>query len=245
MKSPSQLFVFATAMAVTGCAALVPERPAEQNASLRLDRGLAAAEAGLYQEAFEELAWVYSHCPAREAGNRALVALAALELDPRNEMARPAVGTELLGRLIQTPEAPDWVRPLAETTFLTALALGAPHPAEDGHPDEGEADALPATDAQLEGEEYELEPAAVVQRPDPAADAVYGCGRVVMRDGWTPPALPTLPGPSMARLLSEAEQRRESAAARADTLQAQLTAVTEQLEATRAELERIRKTLTP
>lgn len=258
---------------------MVPDRPPEQDARLRLDRGLAALDAGMYPEAFDDLVWVYSNCPAREAGSHALVALASLELDPRNDMARPAVATELLGRVIQTSDAPAWIRPLAETSYLTALALGAPpadrqphaanagdveHPddVEDVDPDEPPADVenvdpdeppagdpAPADSAHIEPlmdeDDHPIDPAMVVSPPAPEAEPVYGCGRVVTEERWATPALPTLPGPSMARLLAEAETRRSATAARADSLQSRLTAVTAELEATQAELERIRRTLKP
>lgn len=242
MKPPRQLLVLAAVMAVGGCATLVSERPPEQNAELRLDRGLFALEAGMYSEAFDDLAWVYSHCPSGEAGSRALVALAALELDPRNQMARPALGTELLARLLQTPDAPGWVRPLVETTYLTGLALGAPQPTDTTVAGDAQA-GTPVHDHDEADEEY-MDHAAVAP-PEPDADPVYGCGAKVAVEDWSPSALPTLPGPSMARLLAEAEAKRESTAARADTLRSRLATVTEELEATRAELERIRKTLKP
>lgn len=261
MKSPIQLLMLAAVVVVGGCTALVPDRPPEQDARVRLDRGLAALDAGMYSEAFRDLAWVYTHCPAREAGTHALVALASLELDPRNDMARPAVATELLGRVIRTSDAPAWVRPLAETSYLTALALGAP-PADPqppaGHPVDGAnrgevehaaGEPAPAdsahTDPLLHEDEDEVDPALVVTPPAPDAEPVYGCGRVVTEERWAAPALPTLPGPSLARLLAEAEARRATTAARADTLQSRLASVTQQLEATQAELERIRRTLKP
>lgn len=245
MNPPKRILLLAVALAVGGCAALVPDRSPERDAQHRLDRGLSALHAGHYAEAFDDLVWVYSHCPSREAGSHALVALAALELDPRNSMARPALATELLGRVIQGPDAPEWVRPLAESTYLTALALGAPA-ADDVHDrdDSGPAGAL-HVEPLIDDDDHPVDPARVVAPPAPDAEAVHGCGRVVVAGSWTRPALPDLPGPSMARLLAEAESRRSAMATRADTLESRLAAVTEQLEATRAELERIRKTLRP
>lgn len=245
MKAPNSLMVLAVALITGGCAPLMTERPEDMDARQRLDRGLAALDAGAYPAAFDELTWVYSHCPGREAGIQALVALAALELDARNDMARPAVGTELLARVLGDSGTPHWVRPLAETTFLTARALGAPHPDEsaehDDH-DEDDADRVvappppAAANEQLEG---------IPTATEPATGSAYGCGASVGSDEWVRPALPTLPGPSMAALLTRAEARRDSMAVATEALQRELNVTREQLQATREELERIRKTLQP
>lgn len=247
MTAPKRLLIPALVATLAGCAAITPERAPEQNAQHRLDRGLAAIGAGLYAEAFEDLAWVYSHCYGRQAASHALTALAALELDPRNAAARPQLGTELLGQVIQEPGAPGWVRPLAESAFLAALALGAPHPYGAGSGTEGHdhaGDPGPLSDS---GPHFDDEP-----RVHPALGAtiadqgtVYGCGRAVQSEGWVTPTLPTLPGPSMAELLASAQQRRDATVARADTLRQELALVKEQLTATRAELDRIRETLKP
>ena len=244
MKAPSLPLTLLLGTLVTGCAALGTERPPERNATLRLDRGLAALDAGAHREAFDDLAWVYSHCAGREAAARAAVALAALELDPRNRAARPDIGTDLLGRVIRDPATAEWVRPLAETAFLAALALGAPAP-----------DAAEATVDDAEGEAAHAEapvgtpasPDEVLPVPAPGAagDRVYGCGDIVEVDDAAVASLPRLPGPSMAELLAETEAEREAAQGRADSLQQQLVAVEEELSATRSELERIRKTLKP
>jgi hypothetical protein len=121
-----QLLTLASAVVLGGCAVWGPERPPERNAALRLEQGLAALEQGLYREAFDDLRWVYTECVGREAGYHALAALAAIELDPRNGAGRPAVGSDLLARVIQDPATPAWSRPMAETTYLLGLALGAP-----------------------------------------------------------------------------------------------------------------------
>lgn len=250
MKAPKRLLVPALVATLTACATLMPDRPPEQNAEFRLDRGLSALQAGLFAEGFEDLAWVYSHCSGRQAGSQALNALAALELDPRNRAARPAVGAELLGRVIQDPGAPDWVRPLAATAFLAGLALGAPHPGEDAATgeDHGDHEARPGepvrdleADAELPGHPGLGVPAAGAARSGTA----YGCGPTVAAEEWVAPALPTLTGPSMVELLENAHQRRAVAVASADTLRKELALVKAQLESTRAELERIRETLKP
>lgn len=264
MKPPRLMLIIAVATAMGGCASLTPAQP-ELDARHRLDRGLSALEAGAYPAAFDDLAWVYSNCWGREAAVHALLALAALELDPRNERARPSVGTDLLGRAISGPGTPHWARPLVETSFLTALALGAPHPGEPDYaradhargvepapgepaPDEHPEDELPVDDELPADEEHAAdEPATTAEAAldPPTTGSATGCGQVIDAEGWVAPPLPELPGPSMTDLLARAESRRDSLAIRTDFLQRQLDSALEDLQATRAELERIRRTLNP
>lgn len=254
MKSPKQLMVLAVGLVIGGCAPLMTERPEEMDARHRLDRGLAALDAGAYPAAFEELTWVYAHCPNREAGLQALVALAALELDARNETARPRVGTELLGRVIRDPGTPHWVRPIAETTFLTALALGAPHPGDadphdDADHDEADLHHAPPPPAPLADTALTDTP-GVADTPR-ALEPAYGCGASIATgepigaEAMAETPLPTLPGPSMAALLTRAEARRDSLSMTTESLQRELAAAQAELQATREELERIRRTLQP
>lgn len=255
MKSAFQLIGAVLLLAVGGCAGVVPGHPEGEDARLHLDRGLAAVAAERYRDAFDELTWVYTRCAGHEAGTRALAALAALELDPRNPAARPDVGSELLGRLIQDPGLPQWTRPLAETGFLTALALGAPHP--EGPVRSPETDSA-AVDSAAVGSAV-LGSAAVADAPTrapirptrvpaPAGEtdsSVYGCGATVAEEDWQAPRLPRLPGPSLAAMLTDTQLERDSLAVRADTLQQELITAREELAATQEELERIRRTLKP
>lgn len=235
------LLALALSLGIGGCAAVQPEPPPENDVARRFERGLAALDAGHYRESFDDLSWVYSHCTGHEAGARALAGLAAIELDPRNDLARPALGVELLGELLDGPEPPRWLRPVIEIAYLESLALGAPAEADLS------ADVAPDT-------WYASGPNAgllygSVQQPalvrDQSPDPVYGCGSLVDADGETPRPLPELQGPTMWSLLVEAESERDSLAAHADTLEVQLARTTQQLQATREELERIRKTLKP
>lgn len=243
--------VSALAIALGACATLQPDRPPERNAEVRLDRGLAALGAGRYGAAFDDLAWVYSHCPGREAGSRALTALAALELDPRNRAGRPDVAAGLIAEMIRDSGTPHWLRPLAETTFLTALALGAPSPdhdptdraTADDTADAMDPDAMPLRDRPQVARRAER-PGAL-EPTESTAEPTYGCGPMVRMEGWVAPALPVLPGPSMAAMLRQVERERDSLALHADTLRTQLATAREQLAATREELERIRRTLKP
>ena len=244
------LLTLSLTLVIGGCTLLQEDLPPERNAALRLEQGLAALDAGLYEDAFADLAWVYSHCPRHAAGHQALTALAALELDPRNDVGRPDLGTKLLGELAQRPGTPEWVRPMARTTYLMALVLGAP-------PAEGASNgASTAQDTAGNGDTnggistgvrpralpaWETESAAQQQAQGP----VHGCGRLIERPTWSPEPLPQLEGPSLVALLASAESQRDAAVQRADTLAAALATARQELAETRTELERIRKTLQP
>lgn len=255
--SPRHLLLTVLLIGLGACSALRPDISLDQDAEHRLERGLAALDAGRYGEAFGDLSWVYTHCPGRARGIEALVALSGLELDPRNEAGRPGVATDLLGRLLREPGAPGYVRPMATSSYLMALALGAPPAPADPN--------LAAPGGTTEGMPAPAEPDTVVPvtpaaRPDtpavrivraehvldePAAEPAHGCGAPITVEGWVTPRLPELPGPSLVALLEQAERARASTAAEASTLRAELEAARQRLAETEAELERIRKTLKP
>ena len=255
------LLTLSLTLAIGGCTFLQEELPPEQNAALRLEQGLAALDAGLYSEAFDDLAWVYSRCPRHEAGHQALAALAALELDPRNDLGRPDLGTQLLGELVQRPGTAEWVRPMAETTYLMALVLGAPpaggkrggsaDPGAAGGNQVGAQDTMAAGDESLAGAEISARPRALPgwdgesSPREQAYDSAYGCGQLIDRPDRSPEPLPQLDGPSLVALLASAESQRDAAVQRADTLEAALATARQELAETRTELERIRKTLQP
>lgn len=229
-----------------GCATLKPAPP-ERNATVRLNAGLSAYDAGRYAEAFEELAWVARGCPGQEMGIRARSALAALELDPRNRAGRPAVGSELLADLILDTRTPDWLRPVIESTYLLGLGLGAP--AARG-PQEPLADRPPAP-LQSAGPPPDVAPpgdAPVAADPEPGAGwsaaPVRGCGPV-LAETTAPTTLPTLPGPSLLAMLGDVELERDTALGRAASLEGELARLRTELAEARAELERIRRTLRP
>lgn len=225
-----------------GCATLQPAPPAERDAALRLDLGLAALHDGQHRAAFEELAWVMTHCPDREAGLYARYALVALELDPRNPDGRPEVGMQIISELILETSTPEWLLPLANTTYLLGLGLGAPAPDVEG-PVEDPAEDLP----EELPEELAVPEArtAAATRTNDRVRPVYGCGAPVDTAIRPAAALPVLPGPSLARMLTMAETERDTAAARARDLSVELETLRRELEATRAELDRIRRTLRP
>lgn len=108
---------------LAGCAALRPEQapgPEEQ-----LEHGLAALEVQDFSAARRLLEPLYHAYWQESVGQRALLALAASELDARNANRRLSVAADLTGRYLGVPDVPRWTVPVAETLFLAALELGA------------------------------------------------------------------------------------------------------------------------
>ncbi|HSH45368.1 MAG TPA: hypothetical protein VK966_05910, partial [Longimicrobiales bacterium] len=209
---------FMTAVFLLGtasCTMVTTATPPDRDAARRMDLGLEAMTAGAYRAAFDELSWVYTHCAGHERGVQALVGLAALELDARNEVGRPQVGSELLARLITQPGTPEWLRPLTEASYLMAAALGAvPSAAAPiGRPDSAGPDSVPAASRDIPSDP-DADSRAEASRPVryTAVDdgPVHNCGPTVDADDWVTPDLPVLPGPSLVALLAEAEASRDA-----------------------------------
>jgi hypothetical protein len=236
-----------------GCAGLLPATPPDQDAQLQLNRGLDALHQGQYAGAYDRLAWVVTHCPTQEAGLHAQAGLAALELDPNNPVGRPATGMRILADLILGPATPSHLRALAETTYILSLGLGAPPATVPGQLDDPAAgaptaeprDPTPAA-APRPGARAIGAPAAAAPGPErPNQAPVHGCGPALATAEPVRTSLPTLPGPSLAAMLSQAEARQRAAVADAEGLREEVARLRQELEATAAELARIRRTLRP
>jgi hypothetical protein len=91
----------------------------------RFESGLRALANGDYLAAHTDLAWVAQHYGNEDTGQRALLILAAMEMDPRNPARRPAVAADLAASFLRLPERELWVDPIAQTLYLQALELGA------------------------------------------------------------------------------------------------------------------------
>ncbi len=120
------LAVLAAAL-VAGCAAtaIAVDRP---DPDAVLSQAVRSAADGHFIEAHSDLSWVYTHYASRPVGRRALLALAALELDPRNPQQRLDVGAQLLERFFDADSlstVPAWERPVLETMYLLSVDLGA------------------------------------------------------------------------------------------------------------------------
>jgi hypothetical protein len=97
----------------------------DSRADQRLAVGIAAFQRGDYVTANEELGWVVERYGSEEIGRQALLAVAAVEMDPRNPQRRLALGAELIGSYLRLEEQPEWVVPAAQTLYLMSMEMGA------------------------------------------------------------------------------------------------------------------------
>jgi hypothetical protein len=122
-RSRRALPIAAAAFLLAGCAALglTPAFTIEQ----RLERGLAQLSGEEVDEGYallHEIATAYSY---DELGQRALLALAAWELDPRNPRRRLWAAADLSALYLGADGVSSWTVPVAETLYLLAQELGA------------------------------------------------------------------------------------------------------------------------
>ena len=122
MKRAS-IWALAVAGLLTGCATL--KASLESRGEERFEQSLAALARGDYRAAHEGLSWVARNDPDEKHGRRALLVLAALELDPRNPARRIAVGADVAASYLELSERAPWTDPLAQTLYLLGLELGA------------------------------------------------------------------------------------------------------------------------
>ncbi len=150
----------------------------------------------------------------------------------------PAPPTEIVPTVIRDtlppPSAPDTTPDPPSDTFLT----DAPASLADARA-VAETASREARDPGGVGGNQET---AVL---DVESAAVHGCGPPLTSTRPADTRLPTLPGPSLAAMVAEAETALEEMEIRADSLQQELAAARRELAETRAELDRIRRTLRP
>jgi DNA repair exonuclease SbcCD ATPase subunit len=91
----------------------------------RFAAGLAALRRGDYVTANEELGWVVQRYEGEPIGQKALLTLAAVEIDPRNPQRRLLLGAELANAYVKQPTSrSDWVLPIAQTLHLLSIEMG-------------------------------------------------------------------------------------------------------------------------
>jgi hypothetical protein len=90
----------------------------------RFDTGIAALQRGDFAQASNDLNWVILKHPNDPIGQRALLASASLEMDPRNPQRHLALGADLAATYLQKAKEPE-SQALAQTLYLLALELGA------------------------------------------------------------------------------------------------------------------------
>lgn len=117
------IWALALAGLLTGCATL--KGSLESRGEQRFEESLAALARGDYRTAQEGLAWVAQNDADEDHGRAALLALAALELDPRNPARRIAVGADVAASYLALEDKEAWTNPVAQTMYLLGLELGA------------------------------------------------------------------------------------------------------------------------
>lgn len=256
MRTKAWTMAVAVVVATSSGCAVVHPRPADpaQARMSSIRAGVAAQDRGDFATASNRYATVAAICPVDELGRQASLLLAAAELDPRNPGGRPQVSAELAAFQITHPGGPEWMQPLAEELYLTALDQGAEVRSADepaGYevywtayltPDTATAARPPAKAAAADSTAAPVSAPAAAGGPTchvPAASS-----RVT---------LPTLGRESMAARLGRLRSGEAAAAAgRVDAtsedvgaLQAEVRRLKSELEQKDQELARIRRTLRP
>ncbi len=117
------LLVAVSALVLVGCATF--SSAFRSRGDERFKTGIQALSNGDYNTARTDLTWVAQHYASDDEGQRALLILAALEMDPRNPTRRTDVGADLAASFLRLPERDTWVDPVAQTLYLLDLELGA------------------------------------------------------------------------------------------------------------------------
>lgn len=216
-------------LTAVGCAGVLESLGLDRGPGEMLEQGSRALDAGDFREASEIFRYLAARCHSGEAGESAVLALAAAELDPRNPSGSPAAAAQLAARYLQIPSPPPAGLAHARTLYLLALELGAPPVRE------------PFAPVLLTGAPAREEPAST-WRP---AERFESCG--VPEPSSADRRLPEHPGPPLRARLDRVSAHRDSLAHRLDSLSAaaddrarRLRARVDSLE---AELERIRALL--
>jgi hypothetical protein len=116
------LLVAAATLLLIGCATLTSVLHSSEEG--RFNAGVNALANGDFTKAHAEFSWIAQHYADKSIGQRALLILAAMELDPRNPARRVNVGADLAASFLRLPEREAWVDPVAQTLYLLGLELG-------------------------------------------------------------------------------------------------------------------------
>jgi hypothetical protein len=115
------------AVLLVGTAACATVRGAGtgRSADQRLTDGVLLLETGDYAAATAVLDSVYRSAWTRPVGQRALLELAALSIDPRNPGRSLWQSADYSARLVAIPQTEPWMLPVARSLYLVAVELGA------------------------------------------------------------------------------------------------------------------------
>lgn len=209
------LRIWAVTVVFAGCASF---QGASSDPDKQLITALAALDRGDYRSGTETLTRIVQEHPGTSSGQRALLALAATMLDPRNPNRRIDAGASMAARYLREDKRPAWTDPVAEAMYLTALELGA----TDSARVVAESDAQ---QARAEAERAKVEAQRGRPLPRLPGQSVTSRFRDVQQDR------------------DKVAADREKLSNRVQALEQQLEAREKQLADSVAELRRIRKTL--
>lgn len=229
--------------------AVVPSEPVPYvlAASDLLERSRAEQEAGRYGRADSTLLRVWSACGVSPAGSRALLLLAGLRLDPRNQLATPDAAARAAASYLSLPGTPAWTRPLARQLYLLALELGArpldaSPAAGPGPPAPPDSAARAAPDSNAVGTARDSGSATTVGDPSGTeAAAPPAAGSDISAAGLPPRACGIRNG-------QDVEAREATGllpALRGESMAARVAKLQDEVAALKRELDRIRKTIHP
>jgi hypothetical protein len=209
------------AMALTAACTWIPVGavgPGGENPSeARFHLAMSAVQRDDYGAATRELRELAGECESGAWGRNAVLALASLELSPRNPDGSPGAAARLAARYLQIRTAPAGSVAVAETLYLLALDLGA-SPVTDPLASSGGAEG---TEIAFENCDRETE-ASVIRE------------------------LPSHPGPSTTwATLRAARAQRDALTAAADSLAVLADSLALRTVELEAEIERIRRLLLP
>lgn len=94
------------------------------NGEDRFTAGVRALARGDFAAARNDLTWVAQNYGLNKEGQRALLVLASLEMDPRNPARRIDAGAELAASYLRLEDTDEWLEPVAQTLYLVGLELG-------------------------------------------------------------------------------------------------------------------------
>ena len=218
-----------------------------------------ALDDGDYATAAEQLAPVAAICPIDEIGSRALLLLAAAELDGRNPDGRPDAAAELAAFHLSRSDRDDWSGAMAEELYMIALDLGGDPVAVEDIPDAGIiwtrylSGDISALGAELEaGAEVEAASEAEIERAERAraaariADGAESGPRCRVPDPRDDLVMPELERTPIARRAARPSDQQPAAVPDdVRALQAEVQRLRSELASREQELDRIRRTLRP
>lgn len=193
----------------------------------RYTSAVEALDGAHFRNARADLAWLVGRCEAGRWGRRALLLLAAADLDPRNPHRSPEEAARLAGLYLRLPWAERDAAPLANSLYVLALDLS---PGRDRTARRG-ASSVTVADAD----------------PAPARDPLRVATRFEHCDGGGTPGrsrgLPAYQGPTIAERTAELEARLAAQRDSLDRARAHIVSQDKDIAGLRADTARIHKLL--